>query len=151
MSTLLNREVLMSEALKILADYRCSEAYLKQALKKRFANFSDTDKAINALMIRLKGLNLLSDTFHAESIALRYIDKGNHFIFNKLKEKGFNEKVIATVINRLEDEHQRALAVVQKKAQHSKEPLSAPSLFRFLSNRRFSFDVINQVSNTFLG
>ena len=110
MSTLLNREVLMSEALKILADYRCSEAYLKQALKKRFANFSDTDKTINALMIRLKGLNLLSDTFHAESIALRYIDKGNHFIFNKL-----NEKVIATVINRLEDEHQRALAAVQKK------------------------------------
>ena len=150
MATLDSQE-LMNEALKLLSDYHMSEHYLKEALLKRFAEYPDIDKAVNALMLRLKELQVLNDKALAESIAFRHIRKGNRFIRHKLKEKGIQEDTIDEVIAGLEDEYQRALEAAQKKITRAEpnNPETIKTLFRFLSSRGFPFDVITQVSKVF--
>ncbi|MBX9703488.1 MAG: recombination regulator RecX [Silvanigrellaceae bacterium] len=139
----------MNEALKLLADYHCSEQRLRLALEKKFAELPDADKAIEAVISRIKELHLLNDKVLAESIAFRYLGKGNRFIAHKLKEKGIQEDTITAVIEGLEDEYQRALDAARKKIARSKSPETVTNLFRFLSSRGFSFDIISQVSKEF--
>ncbi|MBX9704279.1 MAG: recombination regulator RecX [Silvanigrellaceae bacterium] len=139
----------MNEALKLLSDYHCSEQRLRLALEKKFAALPDADKAIEAVILRIKELHLLNDKALAESIAFRYLGKGNRFIAHKLKEKGIQENTIAAVMEGIEDEYQRALEAARKKIAQSKSPETVKNLFRFLSSRGFSFDIISQVSKEF--
>ncbi|MBY0281564.1 MAG: recombination regulator RecX [Alphaproteobacteria bacterium] len=149
MSTELDTQALMNEALKILAEYHCSEQRLRLALEKRFAGFPDVDKAIDTAISRIKELHLLSDKTLAESIAFRYLSKGNRFIAHKLKQKGIQENTITAVIENLEDEYPRALDAARNKMARSKSPETVTNLFRFLSSRGFPYDVISEVSKEF--
>ncbi|MBX9702900.1 MAG: recombination regulator RecX, partial [Silvanigrellaceae bacterium] len=149
LNTELDTQALMNEALKILADSHCSEQRLRLALEKKFTELLYVDEAIDAVILRIKELHLLDDKTLAESIAFRYLSKGNRFIAHKLKEKGIDENTITTVIEGLEDEYQRALEAARSKIARSKSPETVANLFRFLSSRGFPFDVINQVSKEF--
>lgn len=139
---------MLSTAIKLMADRFSSEKELKLRLEKEFAHEPELDTLIEETIKRLRELHLLNDNRLAESLAQRYSHKGNRFIQQTLRQKGFSDEVIAIVLQEVDDEYNRALNEAKRKLNRapkkSNEDLKS-SLVRFLSGRGFSFDTIKLV------
>lgn len=139
---------MLSIAIKLLSERHCSERDLRRCLEKEFIELPDLDKCIDESIARLRELHLMNDSRLAESIAQRYSHKGNRFIAQTLRQKGVSDEVIASVLDRLDDEYTRALDEARRKGSRKEgkglEVLKT-SLVRFLSGRGFSHDSIKAV------
>ncbi|RUR04923.1 regulatory protein RecX [Legionella sp. km772] len=139
---------MLSVAIKLMAERSTSENDLKQRLEKEFADEPHLDVLINETIMRLRELHLINDSRLAESLAQRYSHKGNRFIQQILRQKGFSEEIITSVLKEVEDEGSRALAEAKKKlgrATKKSADETKRGLVCFLSGRGFSFETINSV------
>lgn len=69
-------------------------------------------------------------------------------ILRILRQKGFSDEVIATILQEVDDEYNRALAEAKKKLGRVTKKTADEmkrGLARFLSGRGFSFETINSV------
>ncbi len=130
-------------AIKLLSDHNCSEFELVRRLEKEFADLPDVDARIESAVKRLRELHLINDQRLAESLAERYEKKGNRFITQVLKQKGVNDEVIAEALSSLGDEYARALLEARKRDESPEKTKNR--LYRFLSGRGFSFEIITKV------
>jgi regulatory protein len=139
---------IISTAIKLLSERNCSERDLRGRLEKEYAHLPNLDQCIESTMVRLRELHLINDNRLAESLAQRYIHKGNRFIIHTLQQKGVGDEVIAVALANLGDEYGRALDEARKKKGRKNGKGSAEikdSLYRFLSGRGFSHDTIKEV------
>ena len=135
-------------AIKLLSDHNCSEHELRRRLEKEFFDLSDVDARIESAIVRLRELHLINDKRLAESLAERYMHKGNRFITQALRQKGVRDEVIVDALGSLGDEYARALDEARRKGSSSSfdNPEKVKTrVFRFLSGRGFSHDTINAV------
>ncbi len=135
-------------AIKLLSDHNCSEFELVRRLEKEFADLPDVDARIGSAVKRLRELHLINDQRLAESLPSRYEKKDNRFITQVLKQKGVNDEVIAEALSSLGDEYARALVEARKKGARKcdESPETTKNrLYRFLSGRGFSFEIITKV------
>ncbi|MDA0911387.1 MAG: regulatory protein RecX [Proteobacteria bacterium] len=137
-------------AIKLLSNKNHSSMELKTILEQQFSSLADSQSLIDQTMVRLEELHLISDEFIANSQAQRYMHKGNQFISQKLKQKGFDKAYIDTLIEQLPCELERALPEAQKKlksiASHDART-QENKLLRFLSGRGFGANTCYQVIN----
>ncbi|HGU7323863.1 TPA: regulatory protein RecX [Legionella pneumophila] len=140
--------MMISTAIKLLSERNCSERDLRRRLEKECADLPELDQCIESTIVRLRELHLINDNRLAESLAQRYIHKGNRFITQALLQKGVGEEVIAAALVNLGDEYSRALDEARKKLgrKNARSPAEIKaSLYRFLSGRGFSHDTIKAV------
>ena len=135
-------------ALKHLSTRRISISELKSLLEKDFSSTPNVDELVEKTINRLKGLNLINDSYIASNQAQRYQHKGNRFIIQKLQQKGIDEESIDNAIESLPSEFERALPEARKKLRsiHNLEAKSKENkLLQFLSSRAFSANTCYQV------
>ena len=129
-------------------DFLTRRSYSVAGMKKKLLekNFSlqDTDAAIE----RLQELGFLNDAEFARGIIRAHRSKGNHWLRLKLKQEGVVPEIIEEMISDIDDEAQRIMTVLARKAASLRE--SDPhkrreKLYRFLASRGFGVDSIKRV------
>ena len=140
---------LVDTAIKLLADYNCSEQDLRKRLEREFSDLEDRETQIDATLIRMHDLHLLNDKGLADSLARRYQHKGNRFITGVLRNKGLEDELISDVVASLEEEYTRALDVALRKGapkiRQATPDKAQARVYRLLANGGFSFETIDAV------
>ena len=140
--------MILDVAMQLLSERPYTERELGKQLEKIFADKPNIDNLIQNTLKRLNELYLINDYRLAESIAARYVHKGNRFTIQSLRHRGIDDQVIEDVLTQLGDEYPRALDEARRKSRRlsDEHPEKAKTqVYRFLSGRGFAYETIKAV------
>lgn len=136
---------LLAKAVAILSRREHSEA----ELRRKLTQYSEDEKAIDAVIARLQRENWQSDQRFAENfVALRQERWGNQKILHALRGHQLDEDTVSQLKDTLkETEFDRALAVWERKfhGRLPTTPQEKAKQMRFLASRGFSADIVRKV------